>query len=63
LLGDVVDRQNIGDVDTVAEVQALANAVQNVMDGAAGAAEEPTLADLQALGISAHLASLSILHD
>lgn len=51
LLGDVVDKTNTADIDTVTEVQALADAVSSVMSGAAGGAG-PTLAQLQSLGLT-----------
>jgi hypothetical protein len=51
LLGDVVDGKPFADVDTVSEVQALANAANAVLTGAAGGTA-PTLAQLQALGIT-----------
>jgi len=48
----VIDAAATTAVDEVSEVQALADAVQNVMDGAAGTADTPTKADLEALGIT-----------
>jgi len=51
LLGDVIDVKNKADVDTVPEVQALADAVQAVMAGAAGGTP-PSLAQLQLLGLT-----------
>jgi hypothetical protein len=51
LLGDVIDVSAPSAVDTVAEVQALANAVTAVMTGAAGGTA-PTLSELQLLGVS-----------
>jgi len=52
LLGEVVDASAGADVNTQAKVQALADAVQSVMDGAAGTASKPTRAELEALGIT-----------
>jgi hypothetical protein len=46
LLGDVIDGKNRTNVDTVSQVQTLANAVQAVMNG------NPTEAQLAALGIT-----------
>lgn len=51
LLDDVVDGKATTAVDTVAEVQALADAAAHVMTGAAGATA-PTLAELTLLGIT-----------
>ena len=51
LLGDAIDGKPFSAVDTVAEVQALADAAAAVMTGAAGGTA-PTLAQLQALGIT-----------
>jgi hypothetical protein len=51
LLGDVVDGKSFSAVDTVVEVQALADAANTVMAGAAGGTV-PTLAQLQLLGLS-----------
>jgi len=52
LLGSVIDEKATADVDRVSKIQALADAVQGVMAGAAGTANEPTLADLTALGVT-----------
>ena len=52
LLGSVIDKKASSAVDTVAEMQALANAVQAVMDGANGAAGLPTKAQLELLGMT-----------
>ena len=52
LLGDVIDAKAATGVDTVAEIQLLANAVIAVMDGAAGKNSGPTQDQLQALGIT-----------
>jgi hypothetical protein len=52
LLGDVIDGSVSTAVDTVSEIQGLADAVAGVLAGAAGTANEPTLAGLQALGIT-----------
>jgi len=53
LLGDVIGNKVTADVDTVAEVQTLANAVSAVMTAAAATTPTgPTLAQLQALGIA-----------
>jgi hypothetical protein len=46
LLGSVIDGKAAGDVDTVAKLQRLADAVQNVMDG------DASKADLERLGIT-----------
>jgi hypothetical protein len=51
LLGDVIDAKGKGDVDSVPEVQALADAVAAVMKGAAGGTA-PTLEQLQELGLT-----------
>jgi VCBS repeat-containing protein len=51
LLGDVVDAKAFDKVDTVGEVQALADATAAVMTGAAGGTA-PTKAQLEALGIT-----------
>jgi uncharacterized membrane-anchored protein len=51
LLGDAVDGKPVADIDTVGELQALANAANAVLTGAAGGTA-PTLAQLQALGIT-----------
>ncbi|PQA85063.1 hypothetical protein C5F52_03465 [Limnohabitans sp. TS-CS-82] len=51
LLGDAIDGKAFADVDTVAEVQALADAAAAVMSGAAGSTA-PTQAQLAALGIT-----------
>jgi len=51
LLGSVIDGKTWGSVDTLAEVQALADAVAAVMAGAAGGTQ-PTLAQLQLLGVT-----------
>jgi hypothetical protein len=51
LLGDVIDAKAKGDVDSVPEVQALADAVAAVMKGAAGGTP-PTLEQLQELGLT-----------
>jgi hypothetical protein len=50
-LGDVVDSKPFADVNTVGEVQTLADAANAVLTGAAGGTA-PTLAQLQALGIT-----------
>jgi hypothetical protein len=64
LLGSVIDRNASSAVDTVAEMQALANAVQAVMDGANGTAGLPTKAQLELLGMTgvtdANLAAIQI---
>jgi len=52
LLGSVIDKKVSSAVDTVAEMQALANAVQAVMDGANGTAGVPTKAQLELLGMT-----------
>jgi hypothetical protein len=52
LLGSVIDKNASSAVDTVAEMQALANAVQAVMDGANGSAGLPTKAQLELLGMT-----------
>ncbi|PCH58534.1 MAG: hypothetical protein COC19_08410, partial [SAR86 cluster bacterium] len=52
LLGEVIDGKVYADIDTVAEIQAYLEAVQGVMAGANGTASEPTLVDLQVLGIN-----------
>src|SRR5574343_421355 len=51
LLGDVIDVKGSADVETVAQVQALADAVAAVMSGAAGGLA-PSLGQLQALGVT-----------
>jgi len=51
LLGDVIDEKTAADVDRVAELQALADAVSAVMSGAAGG-PGPALEQLQALGVT-----------
>ena len=51
LLGDVIDGKTAADVATPAALQALADAAQAVMTGAAGGTA-PTLAQLQALGLT-----------
>jgi VCBS repeat-containing protein len=51
LLGDAIDGKPFSAVDTVAEVQTLANAAAAVMTGAAGGTA-PTKAQLEALGIT-----------
>ncbi|MBV5317866.1 MAG: hypothetical protein JZU50_08645, partial [Desulfobulbaceae bacterium] len=51
LLNDIIGNKNTADVDTVAEINELAVAVNAVMTGAAGNTA-PTLAQLQALGIT-----------
>jgi hypothetical protein len=51
LLGQVIDTKNNGEVDTVAQLQAIADAVQSVMQAAAGASGQPSLAELHLLGI------------
>ncbi|NVO06545.1 MAG: hypothetical protein HXX19_11715, partial [Rhodoferax sp.] len=51
LLGDVIDRLPATAVDSVPEVQALADTVAAVLNAAAGGTA-PTLAQLQALGVS-----------
>ncbi len=51
LLGDVIDTKNKTDIDTIAEIQNLADAVAAVMSGAAGGTA-PTLSQLMALGIT-----------
>jgi VCBS repeat-containing protein len=51
LLGDAIDGKPFTAVDSVGEVQALADAAAAVMTGAAGGTA-PTLAQLQALGIT-----------
>ena len=52
LLGSVIDKKVSSAVDTVAEMQALANAVQAIMDGANGTAGVPTKAQLELLGMT-----------
>ncbi|NRA20824.1 MAG: hypothetical protein HRU05_10135, partial [Oceanospirillaceae bacterium] len=55
LLGDVIDRKTKSDVDSISELQSLADAVQAVMDAAAlnsGTAGGPSLAQLTALGLT-----------
>ena len=52
LLGGVIDAKSSGSVDTVAEIQGLADAVADVLAGAAGTTNQPSLADLTALGIN-----------
>ncbi|NKC02058.1 MAG: hypothetical protein GKR90_26660 [Pseudomonadales bacterium] len=49
LLGDVLSE--VGRASSVAEVQALADAVQSVMDAASGMADAPSLAELALLGV------------
>ena len=51
LLGEVIDGLATTDVDAVSEVQAYADAVQSVMEAAAGDASKPTKDELQKLGI------------
>ena len=51
LLSDAIDLKPRTAIDTVAEVQALADAVTAVMTGAAGGTP-PTLAELESLGIT-----------
>ena len=51
LLGDAIDLKSAADVDTVAEVQALADAAAAVITGANGGTA-PTLTQLQLLGIT-----------
>lgn len=51
LLGDVIDIKQKTAIDTIAEVQALADAVAAVMSGAAGGTA-PTLTQWNALGIT-----------
>lgn len=51
VLGKVIDRKTTADVDSVAKLQVLADAVQAVLAGAAGQGA-PTLAQLQALGLT-----------
>lgn len=51
LLGDVIDRKYKADIDTVAELQNLADAVAAVMTGAAGGTA-PTLVQWTTLGIT-----------
>ena len=51
LLGDVIDAKAYSSVDSTPEIQALADAVAAVMSAAAGGTA-PTLAQLQALGVS-----------
>ncbi|MET3073337.1 hypothetical protein [Herbaspirillum seropedicae] len=53
LLGSVIDRKSAADVDTVAEVQALLDTVNKLMDSAAqpDTAAVPTVDDLRLLGI------------
>jgi hypothetical protein len=53
LLGSVIDVKLTTDVDTVVELQALAEAVKAVVDYASGAsATAPTLSQLQLLGVA-----------
>jgi len=53
LLGSVIDAKSGSDVNTVAAVQALADAVQAVLDYAAGVSvTAPTLSQLQLLGVT-----------
>ncbi|MGB1237342.1 MAG: Ig-like domain-containing protein [Pseudomonadales bacterium] len=52
LLGDVIDIKSTADVDSVAEVQALADAVQAVLAAAAGNSGIPSKAQLDLLGIT-----------
>ncbi|WP_205872730.1 hypothetical protein [Limnohabitans planktonicus] len=51
LLGEVIDGKTAADVDSVAKLQALADAVQAVVASAIGQGA-PTLAQLQALGLT-----------
>ena len=51
-LGSAVNSAVIGSVNSVAEVQALSNAVQSVMQAAGGAANKPSKAELELLGIT-----------
>ena len=51
LLGEVIDGLATTDVDAVSEVQAYADAVQSVMDAAAGDTSKPSIEELQKLGI------------
>ncbi|NQZ30324.1 MAG: hypothetical protein HRU06_03575, partial [Oceanospirillaceae bacterium] len=52
LLADVIDRKVTSDIDSVAKVQALADAVQEVMKAAVGELNTPSKAQLEALGIN-----------
>jgi hypothetical protein len=52
LLGDVVDIKATEDVNSVAELQVLADAVAAVMNNAAGSTPKPSVAQLQDLGLS-----------
>ena len=52
LLGSVIDAKGSADVDTAAELQALADAVQAVMTTAAGGTPAVTKAQLELLGIT-----------
>jgi ribosome maturation factor RimP len=51
LLGEVIDRKNVVDVDTVLELQALANAVVRVITQAKSSLDTVSTSDLSALGI------------
>ncbi|NDD81985.1 MAG: hypothetical protein EBZ53_05395, partial [Verrucomicrobia bacterium] len=51
LLGDVIDGKQTQQVNTVALVQALADAAKSVLDAAAGTSNKPTLEELGLLGI------------
>lgn len=53
LLGSVIDRKAVSDIDTVAKLQALADLVNKLMDHAAGknGAAQPDAADLAQLGM------------
>ena len=51
LLGDAIDGKQTQQVNTVALVQALADAAKSVLDAAAGTSNKPTLEELGLLGI------------
>jgi hypothetical protein len=52
LLGSVIDRSTTSSVDTVAKLQAMANAAQAVVAGAAGGGTAPSASQLQLLGVT-----------
>ncbi len=51
LLGDVIDAKRVDDVDTIAKLQLLADAVQAVISASQGVEGTPSKEQLQALGI------------
>jgi len=52
LMGQALDIKTGADIDSFSKIQAIADAVQAVMDGASGTPSVPTLAQLQLLGVS-----------